>query len=155
MIVLFPFEKHVNVLLMSETYYETSVAMQCRRPFWQDSCCQRHWWLRKTKSRRKYATFWSRWNQRKWEDDWHCCQKMESRAWLWLHWPRRWRRWHLLPCHITDGNALEEGSKVTYDESADERSGKMRADNVLVMYVYQDIYKFIEPTSFRYTITNI
>ena len=45
-------------------------------------------------------------------------------------------------CHannITDGNALEEGSKVTYDESADERSGKMRADNVLVMYVYQDI----------------
>ena len=41
--------------------------------------------------------------------------------------------------NITDGNALEEGSKVTYDESADERSGKMRADNVLVMYVYQDI----------------
>ena len=36
-------------------------------------------------------------------------------------------------CHannITDGNALEEGSKVTYDESVDDRSGKTRADNL-------------------------
>jgi len=36
-------------------------------------------------------------------------------------------------CHannITDGNALQEGSKVTYDESTDDRSGKLRADNV-------------------------
>ena len=36
-------------------------------------------------------------------------------------------------CHvnnITDGNALQEGSKVTYDQVVDDRSGKMRADNV-------------------------
>ena len=36
-------------------------------------------------------------------------------------------------CHannITDGNALEEGSKVTYDETVDDRSGKTRADNL-------------------------
>ena len=36
-------------------------------------------------------------------------------------------------CHannITDGNALQEGSKVTYDECTDDRSGKLRADNV-------------------------
>ena len=36
-------------------------------------------------------------------------------------------------CHannITDGNALAQGTKVTYDESIDDRSGKNRADNV-------------------------
>jgi cold shock CspA family protein len=36
-------------------------------------------------------------------------------------------------CHvnaITDGNGLQEGSKVTYDESVDDRNGKQRAANV-------------------------
>jgi cold shock CspA family protein len=36
-------------------------------------------------------------------------------------------------CHannITDGNGLQQGTKVTYDSGVDERSGKVRADNV-------------------------